>query len=55
MAQKVKITAKCPVCKKKRLFTDPPAHTPYCHDCVVPLIVDKIELFSVKEKSKKNK
>lgn len=52
MAQKIRVTAKCPKCKKKRQFTDPPAHTPYCPDCFVPVFVDKIEIFSVDENAK---
>jgi hypothetical protein len=52
MGQKVKVTAKCPICKKKRTFTNPPAHTPHCPECCVPVFVDKIELFKTEDKEK---
>jgi endogenous inhibitor of DNA gyrase (YacG/DUF329 family) len=52
MAQKVKITAKCPKCKKKRTFTNPLAHTPYCPECFLPVFVDKIEIWKTEDKKK---
>jgi len=52
MAQKIKVTAKCPICKKKRQFTNPPAHTPYCPDCLVPVFVDKVEIWKTENKKK---